>query len=1420
MPKEILKVDSFEGGINSKRQARDVEDNESPVIVDTNVDTIGKISLSGGSVPYISEASPINIKEPGYGLMITNTDYDIVSNPNSDDSETTTGLMGGSYFHPEGLGIGGKFSLNNLRLYEFSENPGIEAIFKLYDPPELETDLGNTPKLLIRENENETWTELTDGLDLYVNPDNVTGPIRPLFEKINGAFRIQDTNFQNNNNFTKWFGVIDDTKFMGPKNINFDDRYAPSWSSVRAWLYTHAYPSSPYIVDRGISQELNGEHFSIIQSWEDILSGDISDYASTIDEAVDLAETDINVTTGTGSTFSAGDLLIFAHVDGLEYDFENDEFIDPYFVGTHELVIVDSVSSDVLTVTRAFSGGQQYKFAQGDLVFKIGSFNGQWDGGVHDDIFGPKNWGYMQTSSNSVSSTMIPFSAIANDFSISTTYDDTNPSLVADNATVSNATQYDADADTGWGRATDGVTGWWNEFDGVQFMYEFVDEAATGTTFLLGHRYDFYISAIYDQAPGSALSQESALKKITPGNSGPLRRNSNLYATLTVKWTGTNEDGTYNANKPCNSTSDNTANSEATDTSNPLYNKSLHINPRVTGVRIYCKDSTENTDPKLLLEAWFDQEGGVRRQDASKWQPWCPINYGDSSNVKLSYYRLGAKSDYFTAVDSPHYLNLYKITGAHVSDTSSDTSQEEAFFFEGPPVGVGYRDENNHDGTRLENIKYKTSATVGGVRFVGNVMMPGNSFGQGAQNRVYGDRMLQCSVSGAVDSFPANNWIDVASDDGDEITHLHAYNDNLLQFKHNVLYVISVFNEKNISPTVIGTYKHKGVSKNYHVTDIEGGVAWINKFGAFIYDGSAVTNILYEKISKNEWNWSEYKSIGYDAISRKLIILNDINSGSTVDGWSYFIDTGAWTKLSDKFSVAGLKSNFQTNNEGNLIFTTYNSASAFDNRVNGLVFQKTGDITTGEHMISCASDTPLDQNGNNFSFNDYVSENGKVLNITNTGISQSDAITLNAKFTHVYVRSDWNFVGDNLNKLIVRLNIEESHLSRGDYLYINPSSSIYVTDSLNTKREVENMEGVWEIEEVSFAADGNITDGEGLTDFPNWFLIKKHTNLISSGPGHSLVKLGGNESNLMLLEDTLLELTDLSGNANPITVWETLRQNRYNSLNLVNTHLIPKHNYFDGNYYIKQVIDDGKGVIVSKDYGEARYGYNDETGYQFKYTRLYQNFLNQLLPESTPTIVQTNADYYPGFIFSNFQVFDRNSVGSKFFEIRTKELDFEKPGSNKHIHKVYITYECNQSLPVVKVVGIVKTEDGTFAIYPNIDKSKYYGVNYIDLLSDIQINSNLQDGDIYSLSSTESGEHVASIVFNDPDKLLKKAKSFQVILINSTKSIIDENMQYVSNSSQDVLESAIPAGGGGLIETSPNFVLNDINIVYKEKRVK
>ena len=71
MPKQILKIDQFHGGLNTDSDPRDIVDNELSAATDVMVDQIGRITMMGGTstshVAYSPSAS--GTITSGYGLF-------------------------------------------------------------------------------------------------------------------------------------------------------------------------------------------------------------------------------------------------------------------------------------------------------------------------------------------------------------------------------------------------------------------------------------------------------------------------------------------------------------------------------------------------------------------------------------------------------------------------------------------------------------------------------------------------------------------------------------------------------------------------------------------------------------------------------------------------------------------------------------------------------------------------------------------------------------------------------------------------------------------------------------------------------------------------------------------------------------------------------------------------------------------------------------------------------------------------------------------------------------------------------------------------------------------------------------------------------------------------------------------------------
>ena len=69
MPKQILKLEQFHGGLSTNSDPRDIADNELTAATDVMVDELGKIRTLGGTSSHDAGSNPVVTIEPGYGLF-------------------------------------------------------------------------------------------------------------------------------------------------------------------------------------------------------------------------------------------------------------------------------------------------------------------------------------------------------------------------------------------------------------------------------------------------------------------------------------------------------------------------------------------------------------------------------------------------------------------------------------------------------------------------------------------------------------------------------------------------------------------------------------------------------------------------------------------------------------------------------------------------------------------------------------------------------------------------------------------------------------------------------------------------------------------------------------------------------------------------------------------------------------------------------------------------------------------------------------------------------------------------------------------------------------------------------------------------------------------------------------------------------
>ena len=245
---------------------------------------------------------------------------------------------------------------------------------------------------------------------------------------------------------------------------------------------------------------------------------------------------------------------------------------------------------------------------------------------------------------------------------------------------------------------------------------------------------------------------------------------------------------------------------------------------------------------------------------------------------------------------------------------------------------------SQEDGTSKATLtaRYKTAVVANNRLYAGNIKQDGN---------IYGDRMLKSPIN-KYNLLPASNFIDVAINDGDEITALSYYKDKILQFKKRKVFVINISGDYEF---LEDTFNNVGVNQQCQVVTTPHGIVWVNRRGCHLYDGEKLTNLIdniipetsdYTTINNNYWFASSSSLDGIPTVgyvdNRDTIVVKwsaaTHNATSLPDGASYHFPTKSWALTARSFSgnssqsVTGAISNMITNTDGDLLYYRFNSA--------------------------------------------------------------------------------------------------------------------------------------------------------------------------------------------------------------------------------------------------------------------------------------------------------------------------------------------------------------------------------------------------------------------------------------------------------------------------------------------------------------
>lgn len=239
------------------------------------------------------------------------------------------------------------------------------------------------------------------------------------------------------------------------------------------------------------------------------------------------------------------------------------------------------------------------------------------------------------------------------------------------------------------------------------------------------------------------------------------------------------------------------------------------------------------------------------------------------------------------------------------------------------------------------SYSYKTGVVANQRTFVGNVLYKDSE----GKTKAMGDR-IQYTPIRKYDIFPQSYYLDIGTNDGDEIVKIIENYDELLVFKKKTLYVINIESGSDASWYVSGIFNDRGVSNPGAVCKCDDGIYFANKFGLFSYGvrraGSSVADIALRvpRVSENikDSNWASDMGddalttlVGYISNKNQIIVVGQSDAADSV-GYLYDVGTDSLVSVNTSSVLFNQNlSNFVIYNQ-ELVSMTKNSSAALAKR--------------------------------------------------------------------------------------------------------------------------------------------------------------------------------------------------------------------------------------------------------------------------------------------------------------------------------------------------------------------------------------------------------------------------------------------------------------------------------------------------------
>ena len=373
-------------------------------------------------------------------------------------------------------------------------------------------------------------------------------------------------------------------------------------------------------------------------------------------------------------------------------------------------------------------------------------------------------------------------------------------------------------------------------------------------------------------------------------------------------------------------TSNNTFTTASGDYVDIDVNASPAYDERITGARVYMRPDGTNEPWSLLID--MNLRDGCRTGMDDEYSPWAVGGGASEAGVD-------------TLILTSENLETYTILNGFGADEYSITLSAN---------GESYKD------VIIANRR----------AFICNVQMVDEDAGGTTLKRMR-DRIMY-TPPGKYETFPRSFFIDVVKGDSDEYTALATYGDRLFAFKRQTLYVINIGSPSPSNWFLESTERNKGVASKAGVFYGQDGVFWANKYGAFFYNGSNITNLIKGKIPQNVWvtkigaSDANHAQVTFQEKKNNLYVVANnvsISASSHNNGvYTYNFDSRAWIWQAQNATgdIDRVFSNFIADGTGGIVFNSVAAVSGSATSQRGISETSDGDGVSATEWIMKTKD--------------------------------------------------------------------------------------------------------------------------------------------------------------------------------------------------------------------------------------------------------------------------------------------------------------------------------------------------------------------------------------------------------------------------------------------------------------------------------